>query len=629
VNYLDFDLEVRALSGTRCRVTVRSPQGDHDGVIDLPASPEALGAERARLYGEALRSVGGGVGRGRELWPPGAVGGDAGALGKALHEAIFQGRIAELFAASLAHANLLGRGVRIRLATLDASLALIPWELLCPRRGDSLCLSEATPIVRHVLVGRPRAPLRIEPPLRILGVLSTGGGGPLDLARERASVSAELEPLRARGLAEIEWLEAPTGRDLLAALDRKDWHILHFAGHGAFDPAMSQGVLSIASGGRDHLRASELRVLLRDRPSLRLVFLNACDGAVGDAHELFSSTAALVAEAGVPAVVAMQFPISDEIATRFAQHVYRQIAAGAPLERAVAGARKDIYLGGSLEWATPVLFMRSAEGALWQVGAGEGALWQVGAGEGARVDASPREKATVFGAKAQGSSWAHDARVSAPRPGSAPATASRPTKPGAGPRGRLAWKIGLTCLSIAGGLVVNGLSDSNPTPLGLVKEALWGIAAPAPAPVRPPVIGLRWGGTECAGKPAEVALGPCTDRRSLGWLAAELRALIAGGKVKVPPGHELLAGAAFKLVSNGAASHEAERNKYIFVCEREASYEACVKSDYYLTIGWYDDAAPLDGAVRVFKKANRRLLGPLYYAADGAWCSDREGAGRL
>jgi CHAT domain len=374
MTYIDFYLEVRASSGTTCRVTVRSPRGDCDHEIGLPVDLAALPGVRAGLHGEALRGASAtqartGAATRREAVVEGPATPDAFAFGRALYKAIFQGQVAELFAANREHARHLGKGLRVNLVTPDAALALIPWELLCPRHGDHLCLSEDTPLVRYVLVGKPRAPMQVEPPLQILGILSAGGGAPLDLGLERARISEELDPLLQRGLAEVTWLEDPTSQDLLEALDSRAWHIVHFAGHGTFDKRSSQGVLSIASegGGQGHLRATDLRVLLRDRHSIKMVFLNSCDGAMGDARELFSSTAALVADAGVPAVLAMQFPISDRSATKFARQVYRQIAAGDSLEEAVTEARKGIFVGGSLEWATPVLFMRSTEGPFLRV----------------------------------------------------------------------------------------------------------------------------------------------------------------------------------------------------------------------------------------------------------------------
>ncbi|HEU4535871.1 MAG TPA: CHAT domain-containing protein, partial [Polyangiaceae bacterium] len=344
----------------------------------------------------------------------------------------------------------------------------------------------------------------------------------------RACVSAELAGLCARGLAEIEWLEAPTGQDLRAALDRKEWHVLHFAGHGSFDRDSAQGLLSIAAGGRGHLRASDLRLLLRDRPSLRLVFLNSCEGAVGDAHELFSSTAALVAEAGVPAVVAMQFPISDEAAARFARSVYHQIAAGAALEKAVAEARKDVYMGGSLEWATPVLFMRSAGGALLRAGPGGAAAPGAGAGP-TPVPAlvrtaslpAPVRMASLPDPVRTASLPGPARATSLPGPAGASASPGAARPPATAPPERRPFRTWLACLALAGVAT---------TAVAAVLSLLGGAASPpsadeaggrggaAEGATPRTAVELKWGGTECEGRPAEVALGTCHDRRPLGWL---------------------------------------------------------------------------------------------------------------
>jgi CHAT domain-containing protein len=380
LNYLDFTLQLALTPGAKCRVSVRTSRGEEEEhEISLPFDPGTLPALRANLHEEARRcsraprDAGGrhdGPAGAREVVVDEAPTSSVNDFGKKLYDAVFEGPIATLFGANQEYASQAKLGLRVKLVP-DATLALIPWELFRTRRGHYLSLSDQTPLVRHVSVNRPQTPLHVAPPLRVLGVLSTGGGEPLDLKRERDLIEAELAPLRRRRLAEIEWLENPTGRDLLEALDRREWHILHFAGHGSFDSGSAQGVLAMASegGGHAHLRANALRVMLRDRPSLRMVFLNACDGAVGDTQEMFSSTAAIVTEAGVPVVLAMQFPISDDVAARFARHVYCQLAAGDAVEEAVTVARKVISLdhNNPLGWATPVLFMRSAEGASLRV----------------------------------------------------------------------------------------------------------------------------------------------------------------------------------------------------------------------------------------------------------------------
>ena len=79
--------------------------------------------------------------------------------------------------------------------------------------------------------------------------------------------------------------------------------------------------------------------------------------------EPFSGVATALVRAGVPAVLAMQFPISDQAAIAFSREFYRRLASGDALETAVTEGRLLISRRDpeSLEWATPVLYLR-AEG---------------------------------------------------------------------------------------------------------------------------------------------------------------------------------------------------------------------------------------------------------------------------
>ena len=62
---------------------------------------------------------------------------------------------------------------------------------------------------------------------------------------------------------------------------------------------------------------------------------------------------------GIPAVVAMQFEISDEAAIVIAHEFYTALAAGYPVDAALAEARKAAFTGGSsAEWGIPVLYLR-------------------------------------------------------------------------------------------------------------------------------------------------------------------------------------------------------------------------------------------------------------------------------
>jgi hypothetical protein len=66
-------------------------------------------------------------------------------------------------------------------------------------------------------------------------------------------------------------------------------------------------------------------------------------------------------------VVAMQFEISDDAAITFATEFYSSMVDGFPVDAAVTEARKSIREMSSVEWGTPVLYMRSPDGALFDL----------------------------------------------------------------------------------------------------------------------------------------------------------------------------------------------------------------------------------------------------------------------
>jgi tetratricopeptide (TPR) repeat protein len=149
------------------------------------------------------------------------------------------------------------------------------------------------------------------------------------------------------------------------------WHVFHFVGHAAFDPRSDAGVLLLAGddGRATPVSASQLAGLLADHRTLRLAVLNACEGARGSEQSRFSSIAAGLVRRGLPAVLAMQYEISDRAAIEFTSSFYAALAAGLPIDAATSEARKaiDLALAGSLEWGTPLLIMRTPDGTLWEV----------------------------------------------------------------------------------------------------------------------------------------------------------------------------------------------------------------------------------------------------------------------
>jgi len=158
--------------------------------------------------------------------------------------------------------------------------------------------------------------------------------------------------------------------DLRKQLRQGTYHIFHFIGHGGFDERTQDGVLLLEDEARRGRRVSghDLSMLLHNHRWLRLAILNACEGARTSRHDIFAGTAQSLVQQGMPAVIAMQFEITDQAAITFAEEFYTALADGYPVDAAVVDARMAIFADGNdVEWGTPVLYMRSPDGRIFDV----------------------------------------------------------------------------------------------------------------------------------------------------------------------------------------------------------------------------------------------------------------------
>jgi WD40 repeat protein len=263
--------------------------------------------------------------------------------------------------------------LRVRMRLSEApELADLPWEYLYDQTMSRfLALSQETPLVRYLDLAESVQPLKIQLPLRVLVMISSPTDYPeLDSEREWTLLQQALGDLVASGQVVVERLEDATLATLRATLRRQDFHVLHFIGHGYFDRQIDCGVLMLEDNTKRGRSATgdELGVLLHDHRSLRIAILNACEGARGSIHDPFSGVAQRLVQQGIPAVVAMQFEISDQAAITFGKEFYAPLADGYPVDAALAETRKAIFFaeGTGLEWGTPVLYMRSPDGIVFE-----------------------------------------------------------------------------------------------------------------------------------------------------------------------------------------------------------------------------------------------------------------------
>jgi hypothetical protein len=77
---------------------------------------------------------------------------------------------------------------------------------------------------------------------------------------------------------------------------------------------------------------------------------------------LASTAETLVRGGGIAAVVAMQFDVSDLMATKFSPSFFDNLMLGVPIQRAMTLTRLDLQAEGFSEWITPVLYMQNKNG---------------------------------------------------------------------------------------------------------------------------------------------------------------------------------------------------------------------------------------------------------------------------
>jgi hypothetical protein len=360
--YLDFDICIDQKSEALYRAKAWSGAAGFEATesFTLPAG----------LASGEIRGSGGGESRGG---PAAATEGGASPeqAGGELFRTVFQGELLKAFQGCLDKARS-GPGVRIRLRLNDVpQLAGLPWEYLYDAGGRGfLALSGRTPVVRYLELSEGLGTLLVEPPLRVLAVISTPRG-----YRELAEADEEwrrlgtaLEPLLERGLIEVERLERPTLEALEARLRTgRPVHVLHFVGHGGFSGLRGEGVLVFEDedGNGVPVGGPSLAYLLQDHPSLRLAVLNACNGALASQEDTFAGTAQVLVQHGVPAVIAMQSEVMDETACSFAEKFYQALAAGLPVDACIGEVRRALAAERNPEWGTPVLYLRATDGHLF------------------------------------------------------------------------------------------------------------------------------------------------------------------------------------------------------------------------------------------------------------------------
>ena len=260
------------------------------------------------------------------------------------------------------------KGLRISLRLTPPELAALPWEALYDQEGRFfLSTSEKTSLTRYIELAEPIA-LKIAPPIKVLALIPSGSN--LKVETEEKIITDALKKL---GTVQIRILKDKVTRKAISeALAQERYHILHFIGHGTFKSGQGYLLINSKENGEDQISAEDFADFFRSYPSLKLVVLNSCQGAEVSSTQNLTGMAPQLVARGIPAVVAMQYPISDDAALVFAEEFYLKLCSGwsrGQVETAVSHARNRIHMDikEPMAFATPVLFMRSPTGMIFDL----------------------------------------------------------------------------------------------------------------------------------------------------------------------------------------------------------------------------------------------------------------------
>ncbi len=263
-------------------------------------------------------------------------------VGATLFGSLFQGQVRDLFISIYsqevqAHEDAYLR-IRLDVDETASEIAVLPWELMAWQ--DVFLATQIKTLVTRQLLSLDYGNIKtltVPGKPRVLIVIPDGSGLATDAeeititkALDRAAIPYEI----LKGKVPLQKVD-----DTLAS---GDFNIFHFIGHGDFekqDDDLMHGTLRFNSAWEDleegedeeWVEDARLQALFGNHKQVKVVVLNACRGAVVDESRSghgFLGIAPALLRAGVPAVVAMQYAIRDDVALQFAETFYSRLSDG-------------------------------------------------------------------------------------------------------------------------------------------------------------------------------------------------------------------------------------------------------------------------------------------------------------
>ena len=272
-------------------------------------------------------------------------------FGRELYSKVLAGDLGSYFHKQL-EAN--DEGLRISLQFNDNAnrLAALPWELL--HDDEDFLVARRKTLISRMPFKQKRVQFPpIESTLHMLVIISAPNDprcSPLDIEKEKDRILQAVDKLNGQHKMEVDFTDDATFKTIQSYLNEKDYHIVHFTGHGKKIDGQGYLVLEAEDLRAQKVDDQTISDLFADR-GIRLVVLNACESV---------DLADMLVRKGVPAVVAMQYSILDPSATVFAFTFYQALASDRTVDQSMTEARlamRNAKGSNKVDFATPVLYL--------------------------------------------------------------------------------------------------------------------------------------------------------------------------------------------------------------------------------------------------------------------------------
>lgn len=358
-SYADLEISLHRFDAQSYAVEFRYSQPDSDADTRLGGAEPAL----ARFDLEALQ----------------AQAHDPAAYGKQLTEFLFADpQVKSAFDQARASSQSLDATLRLRLLFGPSAPELnnLWWETLLDPADNSPVFTNENLVISRYLSSLDWRPVRLRPKgdLRALVAIANPSDlgesnlAAVDVAGEFQRATAGLDKIPVTGLIGENGRRTTLNNlvESLRDLNGSGFDILYLVCHGSLAKEEPWLWLENDEGKVARTSGSELVVRLKELPQRpRLVVLASCESAGKSAGEALSALGPRLAQAGVPAVIAMQGKVTMETIAQFMPVFFQELQRDGQIDRAMAVARGQVR--SRPDYWMPVLYMRLRSGRIWYI----------------------------------------------------------------------------------------------------------------------------------------------------------------------------------------------------------------------------------------------------------------------